>query len=93
VWGLAQLAPLSALFGQAITTMWCVSACYFNCCCMALAHFIGRMSERIAKIREDSACHKQDKEERKAMSDSLMRELRYYNRVTCVLKTVDRTFE
>lgn len=60
---------------------------------MALAHFIGRMSERIAKIREDSACHKQDKEERKAMSDSLMRELRYYNRVTCVLKTVDRTFE
>lgn len=93
MWGVAELAPLSALLGQMITTMWCVSACYFNCCCMTLAHFIERMSERIAKIGEASGCHKQGKEERKAMTASLMRELRYYNRLTCVVKTVNKTFE
>ncbi|KAH7706794.1 cathepsin-L-like cysteine peptidase 02 [Aphelenchoides avenae] len=94
-WGLPQLALISALLGPIITMMWCVSACHFNCCCAALAHLIVRMSERLTTLGEGSALSSlaNQKEERKVIAESVMREFGYYSRVIRLVKVVDKTFE
>ncbi|KAH7693243.1 hypothetical protein AAVH_39724, partial [Aphelenchoides avenae] len=75
--------------------MWCVSACHFNCCCAALAHLIVRMSERLTTLGEGSALSSlaNQKEERKVIAESVMREFGYYSRVIRLVKVVDKTFE
>ncbi|KAH7712481.1 GUR-5 protein [Aphelenchoides avenae] len=75
--------------------MWCVSACYFNCCCAALAHLIVWMSERLTTLGEGCALssHANQKEDRKVIAESVMRECAYYGRVIRLVKVVDETFE